>query len=309
MKRLLMAAACAVALAAPAGAAEIWSVKDGCHDTSGRPCYLIHIKGEIQLEDWKQFQDVVRRDNISNALVVLDSYGGNVLGGMSIGLTIRDREFDTYVGKGATCASMCGGIWLAGHTRYAFPDSRIGFHQPSIKDKRGNNRTDPRMVSFMKDYYFKVGASKEAASFLTAAHADEMYWLNSHLARGLDINFVEVPLYKPEEVRTFCERSLTYDIKVTARTWLRPKPRRSASASTSGPSSPASILSMRAASTSRRRSGSGWRRLSPRCHQRSYDDEEATTGWGRNRGPPLARWCSGGTQRRGALLRVYLPAG
>jgi len=217
MKRLLMTAACAVALAAPAGAAEIWSVKDGCHDTSGRPCYVIHIKGEIQLEDWKQFQDVVRRDNISNALVVLDSSGGNVLGGMSIGLTIRDREFDTYVGKGATCASMCGGIWLAGHTRYAFPNSRIGFHQPSIKDKRGNKRTDPRMVSFMKDYYFKVGASKEAASFLTAAHADEMYWLNSHLARGLDINFVEVPLYKPEEVRTFCERSLTYDIKVTAR--------------------------------------------------------------------------------------------
>jgi hypothetical protein len=217
MKQLLMTAACAVALAAPAGAAEIWSVKDGCHDTSGRPCYVIHIKGEIQLEDWKQFQDVVRRDNISNALVVLDSYGGNVLGGMSIGLTIRDREFDTYVGKGATCASMCGGIWLAGHTRYAFPDSRIGFHQPSIKDKRGNKRTDPRMVSFMRDYYFKVGASKEAASFLTAAHADEMYWLNPDLAKGLDIDFVEVPLFKPEEVRTFCERSLTYDSKGTAR--------------------------------------------------------------------------------------------
>lgn len=192
-------------------------MKDGCHDTSGRPCYLIHIKGEIQLEDWKQFQDVVRRDNISNALVVLDSYGGNVLGGMSIGLTIRDREFDTYVGKGATCASMCGGIWLAGPYPLRLPrlEDRLppAFHQGQARQQA---HRPPH--GQLHEGLLLQGRRIQGGGQLpdrSARRRDVLAQLPP--GQGLDINFVEVPLYKPEEVRTFCERSLTYDIKVTAR--------------------------------------------------------------------------------------------
>ncbi len=61
--------------------------------------------------------------------LVLDSNGGRLLEAERLARDVRARGLNTYVGR--LCASACTFVFLAGKTRAASPDARIGFHQPS----------------------------------------------------------------------------------------------------------------------------------------------------------------------------------
>ena len=78
------------------------------------------------------------------------------------------------------------------------PDGKVGFHQPYHKDKHGNMRVNPQMISLIKEYYFKLGLSKPAVDFLVSANPKDVYWLNDKLAAGFGIE-VTTWSTKPEE--------------------------------------------------------------------------------------------------------------
>ena len=102
-------------------AAEITVVPGKSNDYA-----LIFIVGEITKLDGEKFENIAIRTAHGGG--VLNSPGGSVLAGINIGKVIQLRGYDTAVPEGATCASACGFIWLAGTKRFVFPDARIGFH-------------------------------------------------------------------------------------------------------------------------------------------------------------------------------------
>ena len=199
MKKYLITAAALVLLATTAQAANIQIERDGC-DPAG--CYVIHITGKIALDDFKKFHDVVEKNQIKNAVVYLNSDGGNLLGGLLTGLEIHERKFFTFVPPDAYCASVCASMWLAGKKRYAEPSSHIGFHQPYAKNRRGRVSRDPQTIALVKQYYAEIGIPKPAADFMVAADPKDIYWLNGDLANGFGIEWTETSEKKPSEEKT-----------------------------------------------------------------------------------------------------------
>jgi hypothetical protein len=153
----------------PLHAATITAQKDGCNP---KDCYTISITGEIKLDDIKKFDDIIKKNDIKNALVSLNSDGGLVLPGLVIGFTIHDHKFSTYVLDEAYCVSMCAAMWIAGDTKYVSTTGHVGFHQPYSKDRKGRMHADPQTIAVMKTYYAKVGVPKPASDSV-------------HLSRGM----------------------------------------------------------------------------------------------------------------------------
>lgn len=79
-------------------------------------------------------------------VIVLDSPGGALIEGRRVIEEIermkRTHRVDTRVKAGATCASMCVPIFLAGEERLASSNSAFMFHEPSsvdyFTDKKAN---------------------------------------------------------------------------------------------------------------------------------------------------------------------------
>src|SRR5262249_25625745 len=93
---------------------------------AGKPPIVL-ISGEIELGDGEQFSSLVA--GLQNAIVALESPGGNMLASVQIGMNIRDKRFTTVVPDQVICASGCALIWLAGVKRYVWSTAKIGFHR------------------------------------------------------------------------------------------------------------------------------------------------------------------------------------
>jgi ATP-dependent protease ClpP protease subunit len=97
-------------------------------------------------------------------VIVLDSPGGALTEGRSVIEEIermkRTHRVETRVPAGATCASMCVPIFLAGQKRVASPGARFMFHEPSTVDyftdeKAGKPAFEQRMDAerFFERYF------------------------------------------------------------------------------------------------------------------------------------------------------------
>ncbi len=83
---------------------------------------VIEASGPIELEDAERFEVLANTyargiNNAERPLLRLNSAGGHVVGGITLGMTIRTLGFDTDVEEGATCASACTFAFLGGVSR------------------------------------------------------------------------------------------------------------------------------------------------------------------------------------------------
>src|SRR6187549_630327 len=79
----------------------------------------ISISGLLNWDNADQF--IQKAEGVSNAVVLLNSEGGDLLAGLSIGDLIRAKKFATAVKKDGACASVCGFVWLSGVQRFLEP--------------------------------------------------------------------------------------------------------------------------------------------------------------------------------------------
>jgi hypothetical protein len=183
--RLLSIALALVVLGTSAHAASITVERDGCNP---RDCYRINIKGDIKLEDFPQFEKIIGDYKIKNALVYLDSNGGNMVGGLLMGYSIKEHGFSTYVHKDTVCVSVCAAMWMAGYEKYYHATAAIGFHSPFSYGRNGRKVVNREAVNIVKQYYARVGVPKQAIDFLVSASPDNLFWLNADLVKGFGIN-------------------------------------------------------------------------------------------------------------------------
>jgi hypothetical protein len=135
----------------------------GPADACGAKCpALISASGAITADSARDFLDLAQGRDLSNAIVVLDSDGGSVLGAIALGREIRRLALTTTVGHTtdiagngrrrprallspqADCESMCAFVLLGGLHRIVPPQSRVMVHQIWL----GDRRDDPTAANY-----------------------------------------------------------------------------------------------------------------------------------------------------------------
>jgi hypothetical protein len=110
-----------------------------------------------------------------DAIVFLDSPGGNIQAATWIGWRIRERGFKTAVADGARCLSACAMIWMGGEERYLGTKAHLGFHS-------AQNRITKEVSQFgnevMAGYLQKMGVNDVEAARLISAPPTSMTWVN-----------------------------------------------------------------------------------------------------------------------------------
>jgi hypothetical protein len=133
---------------------------------------------------------------LENVIVLLDSPGGDVETGLSIGSEIVLRRFDTSVGKTNSCSSICAIIWVSGARRFMTPTSLIGVHAAyteQVRSEGGSVKLESGMGNAdIGAYLNEIGLTREAIRYFTAAPPDEVNPITPNIAQRLDIDvFVE----------------------------------------------------------------------------------------------------------------------
>lgn len=110
-----------------------------CDGNAFEACY-VYIEGEIQADAGEKLS---RLEIIDTNRVVLNSFGGNLFGGMLLGSVIRKLGLSTEVGKSikrpedfsiiladeGRCYSACAYAFLGGTERDSDSISKLGFHR------------------------------------------------------------------------------------------------------------------------------------------------------------------------------------
>jgi hypothetical protein len=197
VKTLLATAGLALAISTAANAADI-SVSQCEPKTVG--CAITVIKGKIEPGDDRKFAKVIEANKIEWSRVALHSDGGQMLAGLAIGRMIKAKGFETWIGNGWRCMSICAAIWLAGNPHSVHDGARIGFHSAwefDKLDKNGNpTNTAKRVVSgpgnaIIGGYYRDLGLSDDAIWYLTSAAPNSAVWLDRSSAAMLGLNVTE----------------------------------------------------------------------------------------------------------------------
>lgn len=151
----------------------------------------IFLRGEFKPDDGARFLKTLStaRDPL---VVVLESNGGSLKGGLDIGSAIRDRQLSTLVMNGTVCASACAAAWLGGTHRYLEPSARIGFHSAYTNDWRNRPAESRGGNALLGAYLNRLGLTDRAIYYITDPAPTRIAWLTETDAQSLGI---EVSLY------------------------------------------------------------------------------------------------------------------
>jgi hypothetical protein len=97
----------------------------------------IYADGEITNTTTQEFEQFVKANNIRSGMVLFNSPGGSLIGGINLGSAIRSHGFDTgiatyskgYMAQSGICASACV---------YAFAGG-VGHHVIHISDRQASS--------------------------------------------------------------------------------------------------------------------------------------------------------------------------
>ena len=180
----MLGAALAGVHAAAAGAADIRNtpLENGGH--------VIAIAGDIEAGDDETFRELSIQ--YPEAMVLLDSDGGNLRASLEIGKMIRLRNYSTLVFDDAVCTSACALIWLAGSPRGAVEGARIGFHASYVEE--GKTRSESGVGNALVGSYLNaLNLPERAIVFATSSGPDEVAWLDLKDAASLGIEVRVLP--------------------------------------------------------------------------------------------------------------------
>lgn len=136
------------------------------------------------------------------AIVFLESPGGLVTTGLSIGAEIATRSYTTLVQDGTGCHSICAIIWVAGERRYMSPAAKISMHAAyrMRNDATGAPQASESGVANAQIGAFlnELGLSYEAIRYFTFAGPNEdLLELTPGIAQALSI---DVAIQRPNGV-------------------------------------------------------------------------------------------------------------
>jgi hypothetical protein len=165
-----------------AQAAEI-SVQEAA---TGEPA-LVSVWGHLNKGDDEVFREKIR--DLQSAIVFMAGPGGLLTTAIGIGLTIRQRGFETAVIGGATCVSACALAWLGGNPRRMGDDANIGFHRPR---NRQTKEPTPQGDALVEAYARQLKLPHAALTLLISANPGSMTWMTDAQASAYGIHYSEL---------------------------------------------------------------------------------------------------------------------
>lgn len=163
--------------------------------TLGNGRHRIYAEGDIEVADANRLRAFVEKQGVESAVVVFNSRGGSLLGGIVLGEAIRKLELDTAVAARSSdfmseaagvCASACAYAFAGGRSRYLRDDSRLGLHQFYGEGDNTGDRGETQAVSgLLVDYLARMGVDSSAFVIASSAPGDKMVWLSKDEAKAL----------------------------------------------------------------------------------------------------------------------------
>jgi hypothetical protein len=155
--------------------------------------WTILLDGYIDVLAANRLGALVAQQGITEADVYFNSPGGSLIAGMAIGRLLRQRGYDTHVGKrtmdvhelvGGVCYSACPFGFAGGVRRYLKPDSVLGVH-----------RAENRVPLPDGDAFDKMVAQQATEYLLAMGVSPDLFTIMSHVPhdviRGLTREEVE----------------------------------------------------------------------------------------------------------------------
>jgi hypothetical protein len=158
--------------------------------------YEIFASGEIDAEASTRFEKFVNDNSIDNAIVIFDSPGGSLIGGLKLGSLIRNLYFDTAIGLYGVnghrifeglCASSCAYAFAGGAYRYFYDGKeKLGIHQFYSSNQNIGDVGDTQVLSSVLIAYLQdMGINAKAFVMASSARGNEMFWLTQQQAEQL----------------------------------------------------------------------------------------------------------------------------
>ncbi|HZP21786.1 MAG TPA: hypothetical protein VFB16_16470 [Bauldia sp.] len=155
----------------------------------------IYVEGPISSGDDRKFADAAIQA-AQDAVVVLNSPGGDLLAGIEIGKAIHLKGFPTRVSDGSSCASVCALAWLGGRPRMMARGSKVGFHAAFFDDAQLSITSSGNAL--VGAYLFGLGLSTDAITYMTSAPPRQMKWLTFDDANSIGLDVRELPFTPPQ---------------------------------------------------------------------------------------------------------------
>ena len=187
---------------------------------------VITISGLIGVQDFPIFARIA--SPTTNAVVVLESPGGQIGPTFDIAMLIRNLGFSTYVKAGSKCYSGCANIWLAGKRKFIEQGAELGFH-PSSTIKKGEQVPGSNHGSALMGWYFAhLGVSREVVSqiFEESPFSLRLFGADTIQTIGIDATSVEadhLEIVREELAQTMSEASKSRALgRIRLRSTTRP---------------------------------------------------------------------------------------
>lgn len=152
---------------------KIYPAHDGIAD-------ILMLFGEITQADSENFAKALDAlPDKNNILVGLKGDGGDARAGLEIADLVRRSGLATHVPDGATCASACAIIWIAGKSKGAGKFTHIGFHAAYSANTGQHSPTAMALTGTLLGY---LNYSYDAVIWMTSAKSLSMNWLTPEIA-------------------------------------------------------------------------------------------------------------------------------
>ncbi|GJD90880.1 hypothetical protein BHAOGJBA_4424 [Methylobacterium hispanicum] len=202
----------AILLSVPA-AAEALSFETASYPSCGG-CTVVFAAGDIDIDAGDRLLAEARRRGLGRGTVlVLDSPGGRLLGGLNLGRAIRQLGFDTRVGRldaegrpaDGICASACALAFLGGVRRDVSPGSKFGVHRFYFPG--GTRSYDPDEIGALQELTgnlvaYASGMGVDARLVSVSSARSDLRLLSADELRSFRVVWNPMA-FSPWEVRTF----------------------------------------------------------------------------------------------------------
>lgn len=168
--RLLPALLLAALLAGAARAAEFERVELPGAEGAG-----IKLSGIIAPGDEAAFAAISA--GMPRSVLLTTGPGGSVGAAIAIGTDLHNRGWSTLVPAGATCASACSMIWLAGNRRMLADGGLVGFHAMSIRQDGIAMETHRPDVD-LRRWLNQLGYSEDTTATIVNTPSRLVRWLD-----------------------------------------------------------------------------------------------------------------------------------
>jgi hypothetical protein len=148
----------------------------------------IFADGEITTRSASDLSRFVRVHRIERAVVLFNSPGGSLMGGLALGTTIRKLGFDTGIATFAhgemvmsgICASACAYAFAGGRARYYYGgNTKLGIHQFYSQGKDFGNATSQELSGLLVAYLQRMGVDALAFSASASVQPNAVLWLSA----------------------------------------------------------------------------------------------------------------------------------